>query len=215
MCAVDKVQTAGDSALMDAFGMGGQEPIGGLERVHYPMRPRLVVRQDEGQRSFEEMNWGLVPTWAKTPDLGRSAFNARDDSIAQGKPMFRAAFKTRRCLLVATSYLEWRTEDGRKVPYEFLVDGGAPYAYAGLWEHWGEGNEELLSCTMITTEPNELTGDYHNRMPVVLRPEDYERWLDPTVPPRDLLALLAPFPAERMTVKRTQDPRKQNQPPLF
>ncbi|CAN5456612.1 SOS response-associated peptidase [soil metagenome] len=202
MCAVDKIVIAGDNPVSDAFGL--EEPIAPVDQFNFPMRDRPVIRQNpDGQRELTEMNWGLVPYWAKEKKVGRMAYNARMESLIEGKPTFREAFKKRKCLLIGTSYIEHREEDGKMVTYEFSVEGGEPYAYAGLWETWKDG---FLSTAMITTIPNELVEIYHDRMPVILRSEDYATWLDPTSDPVELLALLQPFPAERMTVQKTTLP---------
>jgi putative SOS response-associated peptidase YedK len=203
VCATDFMRVAGDGAFMSLFGLEG-DPIGQLDRVHYPGRERLIVRLGEhGGRELAEAHWGLVPFWAKDIKAGRHTFNARVESIIDKKPMFRPAFASKRCLLIGTTYLEWRTEDGKKVPYEFSIDGGGPYAYAGLWESWGPVEEPYLSCSMITTEPSELASQFHNRMPAILEPGDYGAWLDPRAAPAELLPLLVPFDAERMSVARS------------
>lgn len=204
MCAVDKLTTAGDQPFMDLFGIQSQPPIGPMDRTHYPMRARLIVHNLESspERIIEDANWGLIPFWAKEIKIGRNAFNARSDSLAADKPMFRAAFKYRRCLLPATGYIEYRAEDGRKVPYFFTIDGGKPYAYAGLWELWERDDSHILSCSMITCEPNALASEYHTRMPVILDHSDYDAWLDPKTSRQDLMLLLAPFDDSRMSVER-------------
>lgn len=162
----------------------------------------MIRQEDSGPRLMSEANWGLVPFWAKEIKIGRNAFNARVESLIEGKPMFKAAFKYRRCLLPATSYIEFRAEDGKKVPYEFRVDGGDLYAYAGLWESWDDGTGPFESCSMITTLPNELAAEFHTRMPAILRREDYEAWLNPKAKPTELLCLINPFEADRMDSQR-------------
>lgn len=197
MCAHDMfVAKAADAARILGLDFEPEEPI---VESHWPMRPRTFVRESEEGRILVEANWGLIPSWAKDTKIGRNAFNARRESLIEGKPMFRGALKSRRCLLPATSYVEWRTENGRKRPYTFMVDDGDLYACAGLWEVWGEGAERIVSCTMITTTPNELAEAYHNRMPAILRREDYATWLDPATSHAELLSLLEPFDASRMT----------------
>lgn len=201
---MDKLTTSGDQAFMHLFGLSSQPPIGLRSEIHYPMRPRSIIRlSEESQRYLSEANWGLVPFWAKDVAIGRNAFNARADSLAEGKPMFRAAFKYRRCLLIATSYIEYRSEDGKKVPYEFTVDNGNPFAYAGLWESWGEDLGGFESCAMVTTDPNELAARLHTRMPAILDPSDYQTWLNPATERDQLLSLLVPFDARRMDAQRT------------
>lgn len=212
MCAVDRLKTDDGEELEKLFQLTPTGLVGPIDQNHYPMRPRPVVglRRD-GSRGLTDMNWGLVPAWAQSTTFGRNTFNCRIESLVERKPSFEAAFEARRCLLIGTSYIEHRTEEGRKVPYEFLVDGGRPYAYAGLWERWGS---DFLSCTMITTPPNEFAVDYHDRMPAILRPEDYETWLDPSSSREDLLSLLGTLEDFRMTAQRIEL-RPQMQGSLF
>jgi putative SOS response-associated peptidase YedK len=215
MCAVDRIKTSEDTAFLAEFDLRLDEsPI--YDQTNFPTDPRPVIRLREGQRVLDDMSWGLVPFWADDEKVGRNAFNARAESLAEGKALFREAFQTRRCLLAGTSYIEYTGEKGHKTPFEFTIDGGALYAYAGLWEYRKAGPG--LSCTMITCEPNELASEYHNRMPVVLRREDYDLWLDPDASRDDLLTLLTPFDSGRMLVHPTtvdRTPRRPKQQTLF
>jgi putative SOS response-associated peptidase YedK len=205
MCAVDRTQAEDGEALAEAFGITPADALGPLDQTNYPMRPRpVVLLRRDGTRGVREMNWGLVPAWASDVTFGRHAFNCRIESLVEGKPAFRDAFTARRCLLIGTSYVEHRTEEGRKVPYEFSVDGGRPYAYAGLWEVWQKEGRPFLSCTMITAPPNETAALYHDRMPAILRPEDYALWLDPAAPPEALLPLLGTLEAFRLQARQTE-----------
>jgi putative SOS response-associated peptidase YedK len=118
------------------------------------------------------MHWGLIPSWAKDTSIGSRMINARSETVAE-KPSYRGAFKKRRCLVVADGFYEWKkTEDGKQ-PYYLRLKEGSPFGFAGLWESWNmdrdEGGEELKSATIITTEPNELAAEVHNRMPVIVR----------------------------------------------
>src|SRR5262245_19593153 len=166
--------------------------------------PTVRLRESR-KRELTLLHWGLIPAWAKDTKLAYSTINARADSVAT-KPAFRAAFKKRRCLILADGYYEWLRQGKAKLPYLYEVDGGQPFAFAGLWEAWrgAEGSDSLPleSCSLITTDANELAAQVHNRMPVILDPADYGRWLDPNVQdPSELLPLLAPLPAERMTAR--------------
>jgi putative SOS response-associated peptidase YedK len=147
-------------------------------------------------------HWGLIPFWAKDPKIGNRMINARAETLAQ-KPSFRNAFRRRRCLVLADGFYEWRKVEGQrqKIPYLIRLKSGQPFAFAGLWESWRlPGGGELLSCTVITTRPNELVAPIHNRMPVILPPEAYMSWLDPAErSPDELAPLLLPFPAAEMT----------------
>lgn len=133
--------------------------------------------------------------------MAYGTINARADSIAT-KPAYRSAFKKRRCLILADGYYEWLHEGKHKQPFHFQVDGGEPFAFAGLWECCTLPGEQAPreTCTVITTEPNELGREIHDRMPVILDPTSYDSWLDPeNTDTAALQSLLRPFPADRMT----------------
>lgn len=163
-----------------------------------PVAALRVLVQGEG-RQLDLLRWGLVPFWAKDAKIGNKMINARAETVAD-KPAFRAAFKRRRCLVLADGFYEWRRTPEGKQPYYITLEDGGPFAFAGLWERWDKGEgEPLLTCTLITTTPNALMQQVHHRMPVILSPGDYDLWLDPAVQDRErLLPLLRPFPAERM-----------------
>lgn len=203
MCAIDYCRSKSAESLFQKFGVRSALD-GPVDRVNYPMRPRMIIRQDlGGERLVSEANWGLVPFWAKDVKIGRQAYNARDDSLAAGKPMFKAAFERRRCLLIATSYIEYARPEGKPVPMEFTIDGGEPFAYAGLWESWGRDESYMESCTMVTVEPNELIAPVCPRMPAILMPDDYACWLHREARREDLFAILNPYPADRMSGELT------------
>jgi putative SOS response-associated peptidase YedK len=166
-----------------------------------PTQPVLALPND-GSRRADFFLWGLIPSWAKDPSIGSRLINARAETLAE-KPSFRAAFKYRRCLIFADGFYEWQPLPGQKAkqPYFIRLKSGRPFAFAGLWELWNSPDGgQLPSCTIITTTPNELMAGLHNRMPVILRPDDYAQWLDPApLPTRSLLPLLQPYPAEEMT----------------
>lgn len=168
-----------------------------------PTQPVPVVRcEPQGtppQRELVELHWGLIPHWAKDPKIGARMINARAETITQ-KPAYKAAMRRRRCLLPADGFFEWRSEGGRKQPYFIDLRDDGLFAFAGLWESWeGPDHSSIESCTLLTTEPNELIRPIHNRMPVLLPPEAYDLWLDPAEQdPARLLPLLRPYPAERM-----------------
>ena len=128
-------------------------------------------------RELALLRWGLIPHWADDPSIGNRMINARAETVA-GKPSFRQAFKKRRCLVVADGFYEWKKIDGKKQPYYIHLKDDQPFGFAGLWERWNREGEEIQSCTIITTEPNELMKPIHNRMPVIVQPTDYDRWLD-------------------------------------
>ena len=152
-----------------------------------------------GSREFALLRWGLVPFWAKDPKFGYSTINARAEEAAS-KPAFRDALKKRRCLVPADAFYEWQRLDPKtKRPFAFALKSGEPYAFAGLWDSWqGKDNEALETFTILTTDPNELMEPVHNRMPVILEPKDYDRWLDPETTERPPSTCCGPIPAERM-----------------
>jgi putative SOS response-associated peptidase YedK len=145
------------------------------------------------------MRWGLIPAWAKDPAIGNRMINARAESLAH-KPAFRAALRSRRCLVVADGFYEWQAAGKAKQPYFIHFRDDRPFGFAGLWEAWeGPDHTTMESCTIITTEACELVLPIHQRMPVILPPEMYRMWLDPTLQNNDeLTALLIPFSSEEM-----------------
>jgi putative SOS response-associated peptidase YedK len=164
-----------------------------------PSQPIPIVKDSE-KREVELYRWGLVPSWADDPEIGYRMINARSET-ANEKPSFRAAFKRRRCLILADGFFEWRNEEkgAQKTPYLFKLKNDAPFTFAGLYEHWQapEGGE-LHTCTILTCPPNELVKDYHNRMPVMLGEETRWSWLEADKDEDALLDLLVPYPAEEM-----------------
>lgn len=163
--------------------------------------PIVLLDRDRGVRRLAHLKWGLVPFWAKDPGIGYKMINARAETAAT-RPAYRAAFRHRRCLVVADGFYEWQKQEGskRKQPYYIRMDNVGLFALAGLWEHWDSPDgSELDTCTILTTDPNKLMKPLHDRMPVILRPEDYAIWLDPAAKPTDALrSLLRPYPADRM-----------------
>lgn len=138
-----------------------------------------AIRNNEsGERELTMLRWGLVPFWAKDPSIGNRMINARAETVAE-KPSFRAAYRKRRCLVLADGFYEWHTEAGVKVPYFISLANEQPFAFAGLWENWQskEGDESIQSTTVITTAANDFMLPLHHRMPVVLEPEIAERWM--------------------------------------
>jgi putative SOS response-associated peptidase YedK len=165
-----------------------------------PTQPVAVVANN-GQSKIEFFQWGLIPSWAKDPKIGSRMINARAETLAE-KPSFRTAYRRRRCLVLADGFYEWRKEPGRttKTPMYIRLTSGEPFAFAGLWEAWRAPDDQMiLSCTIITTTPNELVEQIHNRMPVILDPEAYDLWLDPAERQANQLdEWLRPYPAEQM-----------------
>ncbi len=161
----------------------------------------VVVRPSESTaRQGRLLRWGLIPGWAEGPAVGSRMINARAETVAT-KPAFRTAFRERRCLVLADGFYEWQKQAPRKQPFYIHCRDDQPFAFAGLWERWvpPEG-QPVDSCTILTTVANDLIRPLHLRMPVILAPEAYTRWLDPIVHERERLQpLLCPYPAEEMT----------------
>src|SRR5262249_11456911 len=131
----------------------------------------VVRQQPEGKkRELAFLKWGLVPAWADDPAVGDRLANARSETAAT-KPPFRRAFRSRRCLLAADSFYEWRRADGRKQPYYVRLKNDRPFGIAGLWERWEKGDKPVESCTILTTDANDLMRPIHERMPVILPPD--------------------------------------------
>lgn len=154
----------------------------------------IVLQRPEGTREALTARWGLIPHWVK--DLGSfkvSLFNARAESAAD-KPSFRDAMRHGRCVLPASGFYEWTSTGGVKQPYHIVQRDGRPMALAGLWSVWRRGDAPLLSCTILTTRPNQVMRPLHDRMPVILAPDELDRWLDPaTDNPEHLEDLLDPY----------------------
>jgi len=165
-----------------------------------PTQQVATVRQNS-RRQFQWMRWGLIPSWAKDLSIGNRLINARAETLTE-KPSFRHAFQKNRCLIIADGFYEWQKVENRKQPYYFQIKEDKPFAFAGLWENWhSPQGEEITSCTIITTNANAIAQPIHNRMPVILPPESYNLWLDPTVTDTKILqSLLQPYPDDAMKV---------------
>ncbi len=170
-----------------------------------PLRYNIAPGQDitaianTAEPRADAFKWGLIPSWAKDHKIGNRLINARGETLAE-KPSFRTAFKRRRCLIPATGFYEWQRnpDDRTKTPMHIALKSGTPFAFAGLWESWhSPEGQHIQSCTIITTEPNDLMAPIHNRMPVILPADAYNLWLDPAER-TDLQDLLAPYSSQEM-----------------
>jgi putative SOS response-associated peptidase YedK len=149
--------------------------------------------------NLEEMLWGLIPFWTKDLKEAHIQINARDDSVSE-KPMFKKSFTLRRCLIPADFFFEWKRTDGAKIPYVFKLKNDDMFSFAGLFDAWtSKNNEEIKSFAIITTSPNSLIEEVHNRMPVILHKNDYNSWLNPDETNAEkLISFLKPFPSAEM-----------------
>ncbi|GFO54402.1 DUF159 family protein [Geomonas sp. Red276] len=185
--------------LAELFNLGELCPL--LSRFNIaPTQPVAVVRADlSGIRSLALLQWGLIPSWSRDRGGAARMINARSETAAD-KAAFRQALKLRRCIVPASGFYEWRREGKAKVPHYVTLRDKAPMALAALWESWRSPEGEVVeSCTILTTDANPLVEPLHSRMPAILAPADWDRWLDRGI--RDSLQvtpLLTPYPAELM-----------------
>jgi len=181
------------------------EVFGITETPSFPIEPRYniaptqqisVIRQyADYQSRLDSMRWGLIPDWTKETPVGPSLINARSETIAE-KPSFRQAIKYRRCLIPSSGFYEWKREGEKKAPLFIRLKDGSPTVFAGIWESWkGPDGKTADSCSILTTAANDLIARIHDRMPVILRPGDWEQWLDRDQrDPEKLKPLCLPFP---------------------
>src|SRR5579859_274305 len=164
-----------------------------------------------GSAHMEWLQWGLIPSWAKDESIGSKMINARAETLAE-KPSFKRLLRSRRCLIVADGFYEWKKEYGGKTPMYITMKDGQPFAFAGLWDSWqGQDGKPVRTCTIVTTTPNDLVTSIHDRMPAILLPSARDTWLDTSIQDdQALLPLLAPYPANRMTARQVS--RQVNSP---
>ena len=165
-----------------------------------PSQPVMAVPND-GRHAADFYLWGLIPSWSTDASMGSRLINARGETLAE-KPAFRGSYRHKRCLILADGFYEWKSVPGSKpkVPHYLQLASRTVFAFAGLWAEWHSPDGAVVrSCTVVTTAPNALVASIHNRMPVILRVEDYAEWLDPSPKaPDSLQHLIKPFPAEMM-----------------
>lgn len=187
--------------LTERFGVAQSLTIPSqTDRPRYNIAPSQAVSAItlEGERFLQPMRWGLIPSWAKDPSPNGGLINARAETIAE-KPSFKASFKYRRCLIPADGFYEWKKGPSGKQPMHIRMRSGELFALAGLWSEWASPDgSPLRTCAIITVEPNALVGEFHNRMPAILRGEAEAVWLDAAAAPQALQSLLAPYPPELM-----------------
>jgi len=162
--------------------------------------PVVTKNNQDNYNELELMKWGLIPFWAKDPNIGFKLINARSDSLAQ-KASFKESFKKRRCLIPATAFYEWKkSEDSKnKIPYLFKLKSDEIFSFAGLFDSWKDAEgKEIKTFTIITTDANEIMKDVHSRMPVILNKSEEDVWLDKNAPMDGLETILNPFPSDEM-----------------
>lgn len=190
--------------LAEVYGVDGVEALA-LRPSRYnvcPTQEVLAIREDSsGRRLVSPLRWGLVPHWAKDLSVGTKMINARSETVHE-KPAFRSAIKTRRCIIQGSGWYEWAAVSGKKIPYYFTRRDGTPCSFAGIWEIWRAPEGELIeTCSILTTDANELVRSVHDRMPVLLAPEDFGPWLDLELTnPVEVQHLYRPFAEDHLQV---------------
>jgi putative SOS response-associated peptidase YedK len=198
MCGRYAIVLVGDGTLQRRFSL---EELLDEPQARYNAAPTqtLPVIVGDGANNLTMMKWGLIPFWAKDPAIGSRMINARAETVAE-KPAFKQSLRSRRCLVPASGFFEWKREGETRTPHYIHLKNEPLFAFAGLYDRWRDPDgQEVLSYSIITTEPNDLMAPIHNRMPVVLDREDEGIWLDPDITdPERLLPLLRPYPARAM-----------------
>lgn len=202
MCGRYTLATPSPADIRARFPIGESVAI----RRRYNVAPGddvlAVTTGRDGEPRGALLRWGLVPSWAKTPDTGLKMINARVETAAE-RPAFRRAFERYRCLIVADGFYEWKRQGaGPKQPFHITRADGFLFAFAGLWSIWyRDDGTKLRSCTILTTAPNETIAALHDRMPVILTPEAETAWLDPSTPQPELRHLLGGLSSEQTALR--------------
>jgi putative SOS response-associated peptidase YedK len=196
--------------VMDVFELA-QLPDYNISYNIAPGRKILgIVQPEPADFRAVSLDWGLVPSWAKDSKIGHSLINARAETLGE-KPSFKAAYHKRRCLIPATGFYEWRKTENGKQAYHICREDRRLFAFAGLWEHWEQGDRQLYTCTIVTTTANTLMQPIHDRMPVIIGAEQYRAWLDQRQTRQSLDQLLANPAYNGMTLhpigERINNPR--------
>jgi putative SOS response-associated peptidase YedK len=193
-------QTRSQKQLEESFQAEGDIEV--VPRYNIaPTQPVATVRQERGKpsRRLTNMRWGLIPSWAKDMSIGSQTINARSETLTS-KLSFSDAVRYRRCLIPADGFYEWKRTGKTRQPYMFEVGERELFAFAGLWDRWKSPEGKIIeSCTILTTTPNALLADIHDRMPVIVQPDKYDLWLDPEVEDFEAIrAILQPYDASQM-----------------
>jgi putative SOS response-associated peptidase YedK len=185
-------------AVVKAFGLADAPNL----KPRYNIAPTqqiagIKLNPETGTRQLSMFRWGLIPPWAGFPPIGYRMINARAETVF-ARRAFSQAFQKKRCLVLADGFYEWK-KPGIKKPYYVRLRRDEPFVFAGIAEQWHRGDQTIESCAIITTKANKLMATIHNRMPVILSPDDYDLWIEPEFQDQDkLLSMLKPYPAEDM-----------------
>jgi len=186
------------SRIVQSFGI---QEVTSNYHTDINIRPGQMIAAviHDSKNRLVDFKWGLIPSWSKDPAIGNKMINARAETVAE-QPSFRQAFRKRRCLIAADGFYEWKKETGNKKPMRFSLKSGEPFGLAGLYETWISLDKVTINtCTIITTDANELVHSVHDRMPVIVSKENEALWIDPENQERkELLSILKPYPADRM-----------------
>src|SRR5260370_29524139 len=186
----------------------GVEPtLNTVRRYNIAPTQNVVSIMRNGEAHLAELGWGLIDSWAKDESIGSRMINDRVESLTE-KPSFKGLLRSKRCLIIADGFYEWRQDNGYKTPMYISMKDSEPFAFAGLWDNWkSHDGQQLRTCTIITTEPNEVVASIHNRMPAILLPEARAAWLHPASKDEHLLEhWLPPYPSGGMTARAGSRP---------
>ena len=186
---------AEDAMILERFGIRVRTAI---YKARYNCAPtqNLAVITNDAPDTLQFFRWGLIPSWARDASIGNKMINARAETLTE-KPSFKNAFRNRRCLVPATGFFEWR-RDSERTPFNISLRSREPFCFAGLWDKWVSGDGEILhTFTIITTPPNTLMEQIHDRMPAILQRSDEQRWINPQ-DDFTLCGLIKPYPSELM-----------------
>jgi putative SOS response-associated peptidase YedK len=188
------------NAIGKAFNVSVPPSLQSAPRYNIAPTQNVVSILSNGTAQLDLLRWGLIPSWSKDESIGSKMINARAETLAE-KPSFKRLLNAKRCLVVADGFYEWRKEQGGKTPMYITLKEHEMFAIAGLWDTWrSPDGEQIRTCTLITTQPNELVASIHNRMPVILSNEAQKAWLDPSFHDEHVLSsLLVSYPAEEMS----------------
>jgi putative SOS response-associated peptidase YedK len=201
MCGRYTLRSVIPETLAQALQIEKMPELGAQHNIA-PTQMVVAVLHDSksNKHELQRLRWGLIPSWAKDPAIGAKLINARAETVAK-KPAFCFAFKHQRCLILADGFYEWKQENGKKQPFYFRLQNGEIFGFAGLWEVWESPQTgQIKSCTILTTQANDLVQPLHDRMPVILALQDWDVWLNSQVQkPEVLQQLLRPYPPAEMT----------------
>jgi len=185
--------------LVEIFGLAEPPAITPRFNVAPTQQVPVIRRYGDGQNHLDLLHWGLIPSWAQEKSIGSRLINARSETVTD-KPSFRQAIRYRRCLVPSSGFYEWKQEGEAKQPWYIRLKEGLPMVFAGLWETWKNAEGTVVeSCTILTTASNRLLAPLHDRMPVILSPDEYRTWLErTTTDPTGLKKMFQPYPADLM-----------------